>query len=85
MTEILWMNGAVAGLVMLIFGVIFRMVARLRDSTGSNFKDCFNKITEFRVEVAKEYASVNHLKEVEDRIMNRLDSIERLVRNSMKK
>ena len=85
MTEMLLINAGIAGFLMLLFGILFRMVARLRDSTSSNFKDCFNKITEFRVEVAKEYASVNHRKDVENRIMNRLDSIERLVRNSMKK
>jgi len=85
MTEILLINGGVLTFVAILFGVLFRMVARLRDSTSANFKDCFNRITEFRVEVAKQYVTANHLREVEDRIMNRLDSIERLVRNSLKK
>ena len=89
MTEMLLINAGITGFLMLLFGVLFRMVARLRDSTSSNFKDCFNKITEFRVEVAKEYVTNSYLKEVETRIMAQLDSLdgklERLIRNSMKK
>ncbi len=85
MTETLWLNGATLALVALVLGVIFRMLARLRLDTSATAKDIYIQLTNFRVEVAKEYVSVGHLREVEDRIMNRLDSIERLVRNSAKK
>ena len=89
MTETLLMNGGILTLVILCIGVIFRMVARLRDHTSASFKDCFKQITDFRVEVAKEYATNGYLREVETRIMAQLDSLdgklERLIRNSTKK
>ena len=85
MTETLWLNGATLALVALVLGVIFRMIARLRADTSATAKDIYVQLTNFRVEVAKEYVSVGHLKDVENRIMSRLDSIERLVRNSIKK
>ena len=85
MTETLWLNGATLALVALVLGVIFRMIARLRADTSATAKDIYIQLTNFRVEVAKQYVTANHLREVEDRIMNRLDSIERLVRNSLKK
>ena len=85
MTETLWLNGATLALVALVLGVIFRMLARLRVDTSATAKDIYIQLTNFRVEVAKQYVTANHLRDVEDRIMNRLDSIERLVRNSVKK
>ena len=85
MTETLWLNGATLALVALVLGVIFRMLARLRADTTATAKDIYVQLTNFRVEVAKQYVTANHLRDVEDRIMNRLDSIERLVRNSVKK
>ena len=85
MTETLWLNGATLALMALVLGVIFRMIARLRADTSATAKDIYIQLTNFRVEVAKQYVTANHLREVEDRIMNRLDSIERLVRNSLKK
>lgn len=102
MTEMqsLLMNGAVLGLVTLMIGILFRIVARdrahdnaslkdLRDHTTATAKDIYVQLTNFRVEVAKSYVSDSHLKEVEDRIMARLlsldEKMERLIRNSMKK
>ncbi|KKL48231.1 hypothetical protein LCGC14_2327610 [marine sediment metagenome] len=85
MTETLWLNGATLALVALVLGVIFRMLARLRVDTSATAKDIYIQLTNFRVEVAKQYVTASHLRDVEDRIMNRLDSIERLVRNSVKK
>ncbi|KKL62859.1 hypothetical protein LCGC14_2180900 [marine sediment metagenome] len=85
MIETLWLNGATLALVALVLGVIFRMLARLRVDTSATAKDIYVQLTNFRVEVAKEYATNSYLKEVETRIMARLDSIERLVRNSVKK
>lgn len=83
--EFLWMNGAIAGFVMLILGVLFRTLARLRADTTATARDIYGQLTNFRIEVAKQYVTANHLRDVEDRIMNRLDSIEKLVRNSLKK
>ncbi|KKL18668.1 hypothetical protein LCGC14_2473250 [marine sediment metagenome] len=96
MTETLWLNGATLALVSGIIWVLFRAVARvrldnntgltdLRAHTTATAKDIYVQLTNFRVEVAKQYVTANHLRDVEDRIMNRLDSIERLVRNSVKK
>ncbi|KKL65671.1 hypothetical protein LCGC14_2126310 [marine sediment metagenome] len=96
MTETLWLNGATLALVSGIIWVLFRTVARvrldnstgltaLRDHNTATAKDIYVQLTNFRVEVAKQYVTANHLRDVEDRIMNRLDSIERLVRNSVKK
>ncbi len=85
MTETLWLNGATLALVSGIIWVLFRTVAKLRTDTSATAKDIYVQLTNFRVEVAKEYATNKYLGEVEDRIMNRLDSIERLVRNSVKK
>ena len=96
MTETLWLNGATLALVSGIIWVLFRTVARvrldnstgltdLRDHNTATAKDIYVQLTNFRVEVAKEYAMKCYLREVESRIMARLDSIERLVRNSMKK
>ena len=96
MTETLWLNGATLALVSGIIWVLFRTVARvrldnstgltaLRDHNTATAKDIYVQLTNFRVEVAKEYATNSYLAEVESRIMARLDSIERLVRNSRKK
>ncbi|KKL66587.1 hypothetical protein LCGC14_2143480 [marine sediment metagenome] len=96
MTETLWLNGATLALVSGIIWVLFRTVARvrldnntgltaLRDHNTATAKDIYVQLTNFRVEVAKQYVTANHLRDVEDRIMARLDSIERLVRNSVKK
>ena len=85
MTETLWLNGATLALVALVLGVIFRIIARLRADTTATAKDIYVQLTNFRVEVAKEYATNSYLREMETRLMSRLDSIERLVRNSVKK
>ena len=96
MTETLWLNGATLALVSGIIWVLFRTVARvrldnstgltaLRDHNTATAKDIYVQLTNFRVEVAKEYATNSYLGEVETRLMARLDSIERLIRNSVKK
>lgn len=99
MPSVEWVAGALV-VVLAVLGVLFKIAARdrahhnealeaLRAHTTATAKDIYVQLTNFRVEVAKEYATNSYLREVEGRIMALLASLdgklERLIRNSAKK
>lgn len=59
-----------------VFAAIFRMLGKhrqLAEETGDGLKEA---LAEFKIHVARNYVSVNYLKDVEDRLTNHLLRIE---------
>lgn len=50
-------------------------ISRVREELGRDLQVLRQDFTEYKLVVAREYASVEHLKEVEDRLVNAIDKL----------
>lgn len=60
-----------------IFLALFKTVMKLRKEAEVNVAMCKDGLSEFKLYVAQNYASMNYLKDVENRLTNHLLRIEK--------
>ncbi len=60
-----------------IFAALFRMLVRQKKEYETDIVQCREALSEFKLHVARNYVSVNYLKDVENRLTNHLLRIEK--------
>lgn len=60
-----------------IFIAIFKIIIKLKKDVDLSISNCKDALAEFKLHVARNYASMNYLKDVENRLTNHLLRIEK--------
>lgn len=60
-----------------IFIAVFKIIIKLRKDVDISVSDCKDALADFKLHVAKDYASMTYLKDVENRLTNHLLRIEK--------
>ena len=60
-----------------VFAALFRMLVKQKTECETDIGRCREALSEFKLHVARNYVSVNYLKDVENRLTNHLLRIEK--------